>query len=244
MSRRRGEVELLPPTGRSTPPARVSLTPANVPAPVPAGDLLVRPFIRFGARSRAMTYTAVGAALRAESEATQADAELYRSRVDRALARSEYDELPERLAQERYLRRLGRTQEIRELEHEIALAEIDHQVRVTRKSAELMNAATELTVARANCTVARHRLADATQAFGAQLEYGDRHYELMWERKLNEETLYVEEQRAVLQEHRERLVAGDRTQARFYETPPVDITDAAGRDPGGEVKFGRFRRQR
>lgn len=242
MSRRRGEVEVLPPNPRSSVPARVSLSPVTVPAPVPAGDLLVRPFIRFGARSRAMTYTAVGAALRAEAEATQADADLYRARADRALAQAEYDDLPERLAQERYLRRLGRFQEIRNLEHEIALEEFDHQVRVTRKSAELMQAVTELTLARANGTAARQRLADATQAFVAQLEYGDRHYALMWERKVNEETLYVEEQRAVLQEHRDRVALADRTRARFQDSP-IDIDDGnAG--AGDEGKFTRFRRPR
>ncbi len=241
MTRRRGEVEVLPPNPRSSLPARVSLTPASVPAPMPAGDLLVRPFIRFGARSRAMTYTAVGAALRAESEATQADADLYRARTDRALAQAEYDELPERLAQERYLRRLGRFQEIRNLEHEIALEELDHQVRFTRKSAELMQATCDLTLARSNCTAARQRLADATQAFTAQLEYGDRHYDLMWERKLNEETLYVEEQRAVLQEHRERAALADRTRARFHDSP-IDVN--ADAEPPGEAKFTRFRRPR
>lgn len=243
MTRRRGEVEVLPANPRSNLPARVSLTPASVPAPLPAGDLLVRPLIRFGARSRAMTYTAVGAALRAESEATQADADLYRARTDRALAQAEYDELPERLSQERYLRRLGRFQEIRNLEHEIALEEVDHQVRVTRKSAELMNAVTDLTLARANCTAARQRLADATQAYTAQLEFGDQHYELMWERKLNEETLFVEEQRAVLREHRERVALSDRTRAQFQDSP-IDISDASADDGVGGAKFARFRRPR
>jgi hypothetical protein len=243
MTRRRGDVEVLPPNPRSNLPARVSLTPASVPAPIPAGDLLVRPFIRFGARSRAMTYTAVGAALRAESEATQADADLYRARVDRALAQAEYDDLPERLSQERYLRRLGRFQEIRNLEHEIALEELDHQVRVTRKSAELMHAVTDLTLARANCTAARQRLADSTQAYSAQLEYGDRHYELMWERKIGEETLHVEEQRAVLQEHRERVALADRTRARFHDST-IDLSAADSDDAAGEGKFARFRRPR
>jgi hypothetical protein len=239
MTRRRGEVEVLPPNPQSNLPARVSLKPVNVPAPLPVAGILERPFVRYGARSRAMTYTAVGAALRAETEATQASADLQRARIDRAVARAEYDELPERLAQERYLRSLGRFQDIRSLEHEIALEEIDHQVRVTRKSAELMQAATDLTLARANCTAARQRLADATQAFTAQLEHGDQHYDLMWERKINEETLYVEEQRAVLQEHRERVA--DRTRARF-ET--IDLTATATDDATGDSKFARFKRAR
>jgi hypothetical protein len=243
MSQRRGEVEVLPPNPRSNLPARVSLTPASVPAPIPAGDLLVRPLIRFGARSRAMTYTAVGAALRAQSEATQADADLYRAHVDRALAQAEHEDLPERLAQERYLRRLGRFQEIRNLEHEIVLEEIDHQVRVTRKSADLMQAVTDLTLARANCTAARQRLADATQAYTAQLEHGDEHYALLWERKINEELLHVEEQRAVLQEHRERVALADRTRARIDDAP-IDLGEAGAGDGTGEVKFARFRRSR
>lgn len=241
MSKPRGEVEILPPTGRSTLPDKVSLARVEPPARVPAGDLLLRPFIRYGARSRAMTYSAVGAALRAEAEATQADADLYRSRIDRAMAQAEYDELPERLAQERYLRHLGRFQEIRSLEHEIALEEIDHQVRFTRKSAELMQAATDLTLARANCTAARHRLADATQALHAQLTHGDEHYELMWERKIGEETLFVEEQRAVLLEHRERVA--DRTKARLDQRA-AGIDASAGDDAAEGAQFSRFRRSR
>jgi hypothetical protein len=242
MSQRRGEVEILPPNPLSNLPARVSLTPVTLPARLSAGGLLERPFIRFGARSRAITYTAIGAAVRAEAEATQANADRYRARLDRAVAQAEYDELPERLAQERYLRRLGRFQEIRNLEHEIALEEIDHQTRVTRKSAELMQATTDLTIARANCTAARQRLADATQAYTAQLEYGDKHYALMWERKINEETLYVEEQRAVLQEHRERIALADRTRAQF-DASPVDLGRAAADDSMGEATF-RYKRTR
>src|SRR5215469_2850448 len=126
MTRRRGELEILPPTGRSSLPARMTVTPVSVPAPVSAGDVFERPFIRFGAKSRALTYTALGAAMRAEAEATQASADRIRSRTDRALAQAEYDELPERLAQERHARRLERVQQIREVEHEIALAEIEH----------------------------------------------------------------------------------------------------------------------
>lgn len=243
MTRRRGEVEVLPPNPRSSLPARVSLTPASVPAPIPAGDLLMRPLIRFGARSRAMTYTAVGAALRAESEATQADADLYRARADRALAQAEYDDLPERLSQERYLRRLGRFQEIRNVEHAIALEEFEHQVQVTRKSAELMQAGTDLTLARANCTAARQRLADATQAYTAQLEYGDRHYALMWERKINEETLHVEEQRAVLREHRERAALADLTRAQIH-AGPIDFGEADAVDGAGDATLANFRRRR
>ncbi len=242
MSPRQGDVEVLPPNPRSNLPAPVRLTPVNAPAPLPAGDILVRPLIRFAARSRAMTYTAVGAAKRAEAEATQADADLTRARVDRALAQSEFDELPERLAQERHLRRLGRFQEIRTLEHEIAIAEVDHQVRVTRKFAELMNAETDLTLARANCTAARQRLADSTQAYTAQLRHGDQHYELMWERKIGEETLYVEEQRAVLREHREHIA--DRTGARFHDAPSIDLSEARVDDGTSDGKFTRFRRPR
>jgi hypothetical protein len=243
MSPRRGDVEVFPPNPRGNLPARVSLTPTGVPAPLPAGDIIFRPLIRFGARSRALTYGAVGAAKRAESEATQADADLTRARVDRALAQSEYDELPERLAQERHLRRLGRFQEIRGLEHEIAIEELNHQVRITRKFAELMNAETDLTLARANCTAARQRLADATQAYTGQLRHGDQHYDLMWERKIGEETLHVEEQRAVLQEHRERVALADRTTARFHDTP-IDLNEARVDDTASDGKFARFRRPR
>jgi hypothetical protein len=239
MTRRRSEVELLPPNPRSNLLAPVRLTPVSAPAPLPAGDLLIRPLIRFGALSRARTYTAVGAAKRAESEATQADADLTRARVDRALAQSEHDELPERLAQERHLRRLGRFQEIRNLEHEIALEELDHQVRLTRKSAELMHAVTDLTLARANGTAARQRLADTTQAYTAQLKYGDEHYDLLWERKLGEETLAVEEQRAVLQEHRQRVALNDRTAAQFHDSP-IDLSS----DDVTVEKFTRFKRPR
>jgi hypothetical protein len=239
MTRRRGELEILPPTGRSTLPAPTTPAPVQTPTRLPAGDLFVRPFIRFEARSRTMTYSAVGAALRAEAEATQASADLFRSRTDRALAQAEYNELPQRIAQERYLRQLSRFQEIRTLEQEIALQEIDHQVRFTRKSAELMQVESDLTVARTNCTAARHRLADATQALAAQLKYGDRHYELMWERKIGEDELYVEEQRAVLLEHRERVA--DRTKAQFQDSPiNIDASD----DVTGEVKFARLRRTR
>jgi hypothetical protein len=220
----------------------VSLTPVTVPKRLSVGSVWEAPLVRFYARSRAMTYTAHGAALRAESEATQAAADLHRARLDRALALAELDELPDRLAQERYLRRLGRFQEIRNLEHEIALEEIDHQTRVTRKSAELMQATTDLTIARANCTAARQRLADATQAYSAQLEYGDQHYALMWERKINEETLFVEEQRAVLQEHRDRVALADRTRAQF-DASPIDLGEAAADSPAGESVF-RFKRTR
>jgi hypothetical protein len=240
MSKRRGEVEIIPPNPRSSVPAPVSLTPVTVPKRLSVGSVWEAPLVRFYARSRAMTYTAHGAALRAESEATQAAADLHRARLDRALALAELDELPDRLAQERYLRRLGRFQEIRNLEHQIALEEIDHQTRATQKSAELMQATTDLTIARANCTAARQRLADATQAFVAQLEYGDQHYALMWERKINEETLFVEEQRAVLQEHRERVTLADRTRAQF-DASPIDL-GAAG-DASGEAVF-KFKRTR
>jgi hypothetical protein len=242
MTKRRGEVEIIPPNPRSNAPARVSLTPVTLPARLSSGDLFLRPLTRYEARSRAMTYTALGAALRAESEATQAAADMHRARLDRATALAEMEELPERLAQERYLRQLSRFQVIRNLEHEIALAEIDHQSQVTRKSAELMQATTDLTIARANCTAARQRLADATQAYSAQLEYGDQHYALMWERKINEETLFVEEQRTVLQEHRERLAPADRTRAQF-DASPIDLGTAAADDASGEAVF-KFKRTR
>jgi hypothetical protein len=241
MSRRRGDIEILPPNPRSNLPAQVSLTPVTTPSRLSAGGLFERPLVRFEARSLAMTYAARGAALRAEAEATQAAADMHRARIDRATALAEYEDLPNRLADERYMRRLGRFQEIRNLEHEVALAEINHQTQVTRKSAELTQAVTDLTIARANCTAARQRLADATQAYTAQLEYGDKHYALMWERKINEETLYVEEQRAVLQEHRDRVALADRTRAQF-DASPIDLGEAAD-SATGESVF-RFKRTR
>jgi hypothetical protein len=212
---RSGEVEIIPPS-RPAQPARPTPAPVTLPARVSPGDLFLRPLVRFDADSRALTFTSLAAATYAEADATQADAELTRSLSERAIARAEYNELPERLAQERHVRRLRRAQEIRAVEHEIVLAEIDHQVRVTRGSADLMQAMTDLTLARANCTAARHRLLETTQAYLSQAQYGDRYYDLMWERKVGEETLHVEEQRAVLQEHRQQRLS-DRTHARFHE---------------------------
>lgn len=210
------KIEELPPPKRDNLPARVSLEPVQLPAPVDPDDLFFRPLVRFNERSKALTFREIASARRAEAEATAADADLRRSLTERAVARAEYDELPERLAEEQYARRMKRAQEIREIEHEIAIDEIDHQVRMTRRSADLMNAMTDLTLARANCTAARQRLLDATQAYLSQSQYGERHYDLMWERKVGEETLYVEEQRAVLQEHRQRVGLVDRTSARFH----------------------------
>jgi hypothetical protein len=241
MAKRPGEIEIIPPNPRSNVPARVTLAPVNVSTRLRAGDIWERPLIRYAARSRAMTYGAMGAALRAEAEATQAAADMHRARLDRSLALSEIEELPDRLAQERHLRRLGRFQEIRDLEHAIALEEIDHQVQVTRKSSELMQATTDLTVARADCTAARQRLADATQAYAAQLEYGDQHYALLWERKINEELLYVEEQRAVLNEHRARVALADRTRAQLHDHAADHAEAVADHDTEAVYRFKRAR---
>jgi len=241
MARRPPDMEILPPPKRENLPARIPLSPVDLPARVDPGDLFFRPLVRFDARSQALTYRAIAEAKAAEAEATQADADLHRSRTERAVACAEYGELPERLAQERYARRLRRSQEIRELQHEIALTEIDHQVKVTRRSGDLMNAFTDLTLARANCTAARHRLLEATQAYLSQSQYGGQHYDLMWERKIGEETLYVEEQRALLQEHRERAGLADRTGTRFH-AQRVDMSPAGVETTSVDAEVTKVRR--
>lgn len=208
MTKRYGEkqLEIIPPARPRVPAERVSPPEVyKLPARVDPHDLIERPFWRFGARSRAMTFDALGDAAKAEAKATRSHAELQRALIDHAEAWAEYDELGERLGTERYIRRVERAQELRALEHRAELAEVRHDAAVTEAEAHLVTARAELTQAQSRLVTAQEELVNAVQSRNAQMLHGDEYYSLAWERKIGEQRLYAEEQQAALDDHRKRV---------------------------------------
>lgn len=145
---------------------------------------------RWVANSQARTYDTFSRRAVAERKLVEADTDLGHSLIKNARMRHEYAELPQVLAADRMKRQIARENELREAVHQYELAE----ARRTR----------ERSFADADLAVARKDLLNAEQALDAQREFGPRYHALDWVERIGERELRVEEQQAILTEHRRR----------------------------------------
>ena len=169
----------------------------------PGGILSSMP-IRWEANAQAKTYDAFARRTVAERALVEADTELGESLIKNVRMRHRFAELPEILATDRTRRQIQRNEELRDLRHQIEMAEARRMQELAVADMSLADARTGLTHARERLTVAQTSLLNAEQAFQAQRDHGGRYHELGWKQKNGERELYIEEQEAVLIEHRKR----------------------------------------
>ena len=183
------DVEIIPPSRpvSNVTASAIASAPPTPYRPNPGGIFTGIP-LRWEADSQAKTYDSYTRRAVAERKLVEADTELGRSLVVNRRMRQEFSELPQILEADRALRALKRGEEIRELCHTIEIAEarrIQERARI-----ELEMYAT------------RESFVEVEQKLEAQRKYGPRSHALQWEHRINDLELLVEEQRAVLNEHR------------------------------------------
>jgi hypothetical protein len=160
---------------------------------------------RWTAQSQARTYDSFAQRAKAKRSLIEADTALDRSLVENARGYHEYKELPEILATDRAKRQIARAEEIREALHEVQMGEVRRESDRITGAMELTAAHARLTHAQAQLTGSRKVLLNAQQELDAQNLYGPRYHALTWHEKIGEREMRVEEQQALLSEHRRRV---------------------------------------
>lgn len=203
------DIEIIPPSRAVQPRPSANRDLAEVrhstpPRANPGGILSSIP-MRWEANAQAKTYDAFARRTVAERALVEADTELGESLIKNVRMRHRFAELPEILATDRTKRQIQRNEELRGLRHQIEMAETRRMQELAVADTSLADARTGLTHARERLTVAQTSLLNAEQAFQAQRDHGGRYHELGWKQKNGERELYVEEQEAILSEHRKRV---------------------------------------
>jgi hypothetical protein len=206
------EYEIIPPSRAVTAgePRRFALAPAN-PQPLRAdtGGIISSIPRRWQANSDTRTYESYTRREHAQRALVEANTALGHSLVANARMRHELMELPEILATDRLKREIARREELRGLQHQGEVAEARRREELTEREAALTQSLTLLASAREQHVIARRGLLNAEQEFEAQHANGLRYYELGWQQRIGEYELSLEEQKAVLAEHRRRVEATD-----------------------------------
>lgn len=178
---------------RFTPPARRN----------PGGLIMSHP-IRWIANAQARSYEAMARRSAAEAALVEADTQLGHALIKNARMLHEYDELPQTLVVDRRCRQVQRLEEMRELEHQMEMGQARRNLELAESETQVTRARTNLTQARAELAVAQRTLLNAEQELEGQRQHGKRYNDLGWEHRIGERELVVEEQRAILSEHRQR----------------------------------------
>ncbi|MEA2889568.1 MAG: hypothetical protein QOI05_361 [Bradyrhizobium sp.] len=229
------DIEVIPPS-RSNLPARRSGSSEVAPRRASTAPVRVRPpsgiipsaLVRMEARRESRTYDALTTRTNAERSLVEADTALGNALIKNARMRHEYDELPRTLAVDRAKREIKRVDEVRDAYHQFEMAEHRRATERAHADVTLTDARTGLTTARERLTMARKGLLNADQELEAQRQNGSRYHDLEWQRKIGERELYVEEQQAVLAEHRRRTGGGTGDTGDLYQAR--DEMNADGRD--------------
>ena len=205
--RSNGDVEIIPPSRSLRTSRSQELTEARQSTPHRAnpGGILSSLPIRWEANAQAKSYDAQTRRTSAERALVEADTELGHALVRNVRMRHEFAELPQILATDRTKRQIARAEEIRDLYHRVEIAENRRMRELAEAEIVLTDARSNLTRAHERLTTARTGLLNAEQQYQAQAEHGSRYHELGWKQKIGERELYVEEQEAVLNEHRKRV---------------------------------------
>jgi hypothetical protein len=211
MSSRDDKYEIIPPSRAVAPrPSRSALTPARPqPLRIDTGGIISSIPKRWEANSNTRTYDAFARRANAQRALVDADTSLGKSLIANARMRHEFSELPDILATDRAKRQLARYEELRDLRHQVELAEARRQEQLADAEVALTQTRTRLTAAREQLTIARRGQLNAEQEFDAQREHGRRYHDLGWQHRIGEYELSVEEQKAVLSEHRKRTACAE-----------------------------------
>jgi hypothetical protein len=178
------------------------------------GGLITSHPIRWYANAQANSYEALARRSAGERALVDADTELGHALFRNAQMRHEYAELPQTLVVDRHKRELKRDGEIRDLHHQLEVAEANRQLELAEIETQVTRARSDLTHARTQLTVAQRGLLNAEQELEGQRQNGSRYHALGWEQRIGERELAVEEQRAILSEHRHRVASA---QSRFED---------------------------
>jgi hypothetical protein len=248
MSSHDDEYEIIPPSrALAMRPTRSSLAPVRPqPLRVDTGGVLSSIPKRWEANSNARTYDAFTRRTNSQRALVEADTALGNSMIANARMRQEFSELPEILSTDRTRRQIGRYEELRDLRHNIDLAEAKRQEQLAAADVTLTETRTRLASAREQLTSARRGLLNAEQEFDAQHEYGPRYHELGWRQRIGEYELSVEEQRAVLSEHRKRVAhaegeVGSTAEELIRRRAELNADGADTRHIDAELERGRQR---
>jgi hypothetical protein len=152
------------------------------------GGLVSSTLTRWEANGQTRAISAVAERTRAEADLFEAHTQALESYVKRQAAAARVEELPEIIAAERARRRAARAEELRQMQHNYDFAQLRRQTELARAEAILE---------------------DARQALIAQREHGVHYHGLGWKQKNGERELYVEEQQAILSEHRKRVAQSE-----------------------------------
>jgi hypothetical protein len=219
------DIEIIPPSRavQTRPSANRGLAEVRHSTPPRAnpGGILSSMPMRWEANAQAKTYAAFARRTSAERALVEADTELGESLIKNVRMRHRFAELPEILATDRTKRQVQRNEELRELRHQVEMAETRRMQELAIADTSLTDARTGLMQARERLTVAQTGLLDAEQALMAQRDHGGRYHELGWKQKNGERELYIEEQEAVLSEHRKR--AGRSTQDELQHASDSEL---------------------
>jgi hypothetical protein len=223
------EYENIPPSRAVTAgePRQFALAPAQPqPLRVETGNVISSIPRRWQANSDTRTYETYARRENAQRALADANTALGHSLIANARMRHELAELPEILATDRLKREIARREELRGLQHQGDLAEARRREELTEREVGLTHSLTRLTSAREQHAIARRGLLNAEQEFEAQHTHGLRYYEMGWQQRIGEYELSLEEQNAVLAEHRRR------------------VADAQGQVGAAEDEFIRRRAER
>ncbi len=206
------DMEIIPPARSNLPahrsgsteitPGRASTAPVRVRPP---SGIISSALTRMEARRTTRTNEALTTRTNSERGLVEADTALGHALIKNARMRHEYDELPQTLAADRAKRELKRIDEVRDAYHQVEMADARRTAERAQAHIAVTDANTGLTTAREQFTRARTSLLNAEQELEAQRQHGGRHHDLGWQHRNGERELYVEEQKAVLNEHRKRV---------------------------------------
>jgi hypothetical protein len=204
------DIEIIPPSRAVRAPRPATPVPVvdkrfTAPRRQNPGGLITSHPIRWHANVQARSYEALARRSAAERALVDADTELGHSLIKNARMRHEYAELPQTLIVDRHRREVKRTEEMRDLHHQVELAEARRKMELAEVETQVTRTHSDLTHARSQLTVARRTLLNAEQELEGQRQNGTRYHALGWEQRIGERELAVEEQRAILTEHRQRV---------------------------------------
>jgi chromosome segregation ATPase len=200
----RKEIEIIPPS-RLTQVDLTAETPHMPPVDRNPGGLISSHPVRWEANAQSRSFDAMTRRSSAQRSLMEAEAALGRSLISNARTRHEFDELPQTLALDRYKRQVQRVEEVRDLLHQVELAQARRDREIAEIDMQVTKARSDLSHARTELAVAQRALVNADQELESQRQHGKRYHDLGWEHRIGERELYVEEQRAVLAEHRGRI---------------------------------------
>jgi hypothetical protein len=214
------EIQIIPPSRPLSNVTAAASTPVPLQHQQNPGGIVSGVVNRWVADSQARTYDAYKGRSVAQRGLVEADTALGRALIDNQRMRQEFSELPVILDADRNMRQLKRGEEINALMHQIAITE-------SRRERERLYDAAEM-------LAARQTALDAEQRLEAQRLHGLRYHSLLWDQRIGECELQVEEQQAILAEQRRRNGRGepslDELQAMREEltadgadTTPIDL---------------------